>query len=63
MALTKKHYEMVARQIRDTRAEYHFNLEVTEALGLLTEKLANNFAEDNPRFRRKMFLNACDPNI
>ena len=45
--MTKKHYEAIAEIVMTYRKE------------AIPEKLADYFAQDNPRFNRDMFLAAC----
>lgn len=67
MALSKKHYEAVARDVRnqivDTRALYASRPDLADekvaAVTALANRLANTFAQDNSAFDRARFLNAC----
>jgi hypothetical protein len=55
MAFQKRHYEMIARRIDKTRDEFP----LSNALLTLGQRLADDFAADNPRFDRARFLRAC----
>jgi len=62
MSMTKKHFQMIADAIADTRHAYVTTRESEEALGALdalAENLAHEFADENPRFDRDRFLDAC----
>lgn len=55
--MTKKTYEAVAAAFRDTYVDPDTDPNV--ALSDVAEKLADLFADDNPRFSRDQFLTAC----
>lgn len=65
MAMTKKHYEMVARHINAEHTAYAssdippVSSAVFDAMRELSEYLAKEFAADNPNFDRAKFLRAC----
>lgn len=62
MAMTKKHYEMVAHQLSDTRrvnAQLAFGPQAEAVRVYVAEALADEFAADNPNFDRAKFLKAC----
>ena len=56
--MTKRDYTLIAKAIRQARAEYE---DATEPLCSLELALAAAFAEQNPRFDRVRFFNACIP--
>lgn len=49
--MTKKHFEAIARVLGETNAEF-----------MTVAKLASEFQEFNPRFRRDQFHKAVDAN-
>ena len=62
--MTRKDYIKIARAISNTPDGYAWRLEeqkdaVTIALRGLTYELADILAEDNPRFDRAIFIEAC----
>lgn len=68
MAMTKKHYEMVASTIRQQRAiALNWNGEgaaqdcrlVHASTEAIARVMAVKFADDNPMFDRERFLKAC----
>lgn len=71
MALSNKHYEMIARETKsqvdayrtviqqDHNTSAHTANECINALCVLMVALCDNFAAENPRFDRKRFLTAC----
>ena len=59
MAMSKKHYEAVARVIREERESWEGNGQVQSALSYVTVGLALAFAKDNPAFDRNKFLEAA----
>lgn len=70
MALSKKHYEQIAYSFKQqidaiaaAKAEFYLvsdqDIAATRYLRQLAEKLALDFAIDNPRFDRERFLKAC----
>ena len=56
---TKRVFEMVARAVRDEVCVYVDDENVMRALRAMASHLANQFADDNPRFDRDRFLKAC----
>lgn len=56
--MTKKHFEAIAEIMRRS-ATYQVSGE--EMLEVVSGKLADYFAEQNPNFKRDKFINACDP--
>lgn len=72
--MSKKHFELVARVIKDAmQAEHARYLKQTEdtlgtamehsgalgAIATLANRFASEFADQNPRFDRTRFLKAC----
>lgn len=60
MAMTKKHYEAIARRIR--HYVEHKTASFTDEKALLNElacDLAFDFRQDNPNFDEARFLKAC----
>jgi hypothetical protein len=63
MALSKKHYQAIAREIYVTRAKVqhddgeYYTLHVISGL---TVRLADMFKADNPAFDRERFTEACE---
>ena len=55
--LSKKYYKRIATIIRDTKALY--GCEGTKAIERIEFQLRQYFAEDNPRFDRMKFAEAC----
>lgn len=58
-ALTRKHFQRIAGILR--RETYHVVIR-TDAVKQIAEQLADYFAEENPNFDRKRFLEACGVN-
>ena len=54
---TRRHYERIARSIRETRVPHAPFL--NDSLDLLVVRLADEFQADNPSFRRAQFYVAC----
>lgn len=67
-ALTRKHFQRVAGILRRTRHTVCIDSDVDDndpellALRSVAEQLADYFAEENPNFDRKRFLEACGVN-
>lgn len=55
MTMSRKHYEAVAESIRIATVDHG----VSDSIRDIGDDLANMFAEDNPRFDRQRFLDAC----
>ena len=59
---TKRHYERIAQAFAETKG-YYDGVEVNAAVdgvrNYIAEELADMFAEDNPRFNRKLFMAAA----
>lgn len=63
MALSQKHYRVIAEIIREV-ANTNWVLENVQprtgvACALIADKLADFFEENNPRFNRHRFFEAC----
>ncbi len=52
---TRQHYQAIADVIKETANKAYQTTHTQD----LTEKLADYFASDNPRFSREKFLAAC----
>lgn len=60
MAMTKKHYEMVAECFRwNPPRDPNGDPEVKRHHEMLADELAEAFRSDNPNFDRERFLKAC----
>lgn len=63
--MTKKHFEAIARTIRDEfeatlpSSDPEFIRGAAYALEETAKSLADYFARENPRFNRAQFLTAC----
>lgn len=55
--LTKKHFNMIAAALRQARQ--HTNPDEHNTIDVVADKLAEQFAKDNPRFDELQFLEAC----
>ena len=55
--LSRKYYKRIATIIRDTKVLY--GCECTKAIERIEFQLRQYFAEDNPRFDRMKFSEAC----
>lgn len=51
--MSKKHYVLIARALREARLEVG-----DEAINVVAAKLATIFAADNPNFRTETFVHA-----
>lgn len=56
--MSKKDYVLIARVINAQRRHFKHNM-AFEALDVISEQLSLALAEENPRFNRDKFLNAC----
>lgn len=67
MAMSKKHYQDIARAIHSTREMIYRDSGHDEVrntlLADLAERLAGIFAADNPRFSPERFREACETGI
>jgi hypothetical protein len=67
MALSKKHYEQFAHRFAQQNEElgadkavpFAEQVRASKHLKALAEKMAIDFALDNPNFKRDVFLKAC----
>lgn len=58
--MTRKDYQLIAAAIRDTATVCAPDMANTHALmRVLTGRLATDLAQENPRFDRAFFLEAC----
>lgn len=62
--MTKRDYQAIARAIHKTKQEQYQLVEVAgepfDTLGVISERLADILAQDNPRFDRALFIEACE---
>jgi hypothetical protein len=56
---TKQDYKAIAEIIKEATQESHNGVVNWVHRGNLIDELADYFAEDNPRFDRKRFVEAC----
>lgn len=54
--LTKKHYEAISRTLVQYRAQDNDGEYITD---MIASDLADYFTQDNPKFNRARFLQAC----
>lgn len=59
MAMSRKHYEAVARVLREERENWTEDGQVQLALSYVASQLAGVFAADNQAFDRDRFLEAA----
>ena len=61
MSMSKKDFQAIAAAIYDYRCElYDCGVVSHRTLDPLVDKLADEFAQGNPRFDRARFLEACE---
>jgi hypothetical protein len=61
-AFTKQHYVAIAKILKDasdTAYKVSDDSTASELIDGIAQKLASVFAQDNPRFDKGFFLNAC----
>lgn len=58
--MSKKHYQAIAAAIYDTRAKMPERADAGVVLTIVTNKLLDIMEEDNPRFDRERFVEACE---
>lgn len=58
MAVSKKHFEAIAAELR-AALELDSNPAARQSVERVAEGLSNIFARENPRFDRARFLKAC----
>lgn len=56
--LTRKHFKAIAEILKEVE-ENGINLSKKNTLTEVAEKVADYFANENPRFNRTKFLEAC----
>jgi hypothetical protein len=59
---TRKQYEQVAQVLAETSGKYEATvagMAVEDTRNYIANELADMFAEDNPRFNRKLFMEAA----
>lgn len=57
--LTRKHFEMIARNVKSVRDHSRSDTFATHCVDRLARNLADEFANENERFNRERFLDAC----
>lgn len=57
--MSKKHFIQIARDIKRARGQKPGALGTIAVIDGLAEDLADTFAQCNPRFDRRRFLDAC----
>jgi len=57
--MTRKDYELIAETFRDMLAVAVLWDDEAKGIGAIARVLATRLEEDNPRFDRDKFLNAC----
>ena len=60
--MTKKDYVMIAEIFKFNREDFIEGEDGYSLIGILAHQIANALQEDNPRFNRELFLNACGVN-
>jgi hypothetical protein len=66
---SKRHYQAIAQVMQDSRIEQEqFGLHdskqqsaVNDAMEVVCDELADMFFDDNPLFKRDLFMQACQP--
>jgi hypothetical protein len=56
--MTKKDYQLIADAIKSVK-EYELTENKAETLAYLIGYLSNQFINDNPKFNKSTFYNAC----
>lgn len=59
MAMSKKDYVAVAKELKLLVQDIRVNGEAKDAVRETIKALAEDFGDDNPRFDREKFLAAC----
>lgn len=65
--MTRKDYELIAEAIREVRSDYleldelldDPEITVEKVLSDFIDELADRLSDENPRFNRSIFINAC----
>jgi len=60
--MTRKDYVMIAETLRINRRDFNEGEDGLMLLNILAHQFANSLEEDNPRFDRHRFLDACGVN-
>ena len=56
---TKKHYKAIATIVREAKEDHRGGTPAELVLATIDEQLADYFAQDNERFDRAKFIEAC----
>jgi len=59
--MTRKDYELIAKAISEAHEDNFGDSSANEGIYWVTGLLADKLAEDNPRFDRFKFVQACEP--
>lgn len=59
MTITKRHYETIAKAINEAATNHVCSDDGWRGVRETAEKIADVLAQDNPRFNRSRFLDAC----
>lgn len=59
MAMSKKHYVAIAARIKEARQRAQSTTHAVQMIDILANELAIDFQDDNPKFNRITFCNAC----
>ena len=57
--MTRKHFELIARRIREARDRYPDSHDVQSALDVLVYELSADFPYFNATFNKRRFVQAC----
>ena len=57
--MTRKDYVLIAQTLSDLMKDFNNCGDDSVSLSLVAEELADTLANDNPRFDRARFLDAC----
>jgi len=60
--MTRKDYVMIAEILKFNQKDFIEGEDGFALIGILAHQFANRLQEDNPRFDRARFLNACGVN-
>jgi hypothetical protein len=60
--LTRKDYKAIANILNDQQADFNEGDDGKALLNIVAHQLSHYMAQDNPRFNRSKFLEACGVN-